>query len=149
MGEGLAPSISRMWPWERPFEQVRSYLNRTLLSVLSPTSYGAVFYRSIIAKGVFEADAFWLLIRSNDIGPWQEIECEIALERNLQDSCFTMVPVLAPAAKRPRYYTWQSLTGSKRLSSPILRCCWSFSPRSKTRRRVSSMCPVRVQFAID
>ncbi len=70
--------------------------------VLSPACYGAVFFEENIAAGVYEADAFLLLIGPKGVSRWQEIECGIARERNKQDSNFPVLAVLAGNSQVPQ-----------------------------------------------
>jgi hypothetical protein len=70
--------------------------------VLSPASYGAVFFEENITAGVYEADAFLLLIGPKGISHWQEIECGIARERNKQDGNFPVLAVLAGNSQVPQ-----------------------------------------------
>jgi hypothetical protein len=69
--------------------------------VLSPTSYGAVLFEENIAAGVYEADAFALLVGPKGLSSWQEVELGVALERNRQDPDFSVVGVLAGNSSVP------------------------------------------------
>jgi hypothetical protein len=87
--------------WEETFRASLFMLEPDLEYILSPVSYGAVSLRDVIANGIFEADAFLLLVGPKGISRWQEIECEIALDRNAHDSSFVVVPVLAARGQAP------------------------------------------------
>jgi hypothetical protein len=69
--------------------------------VLSPASYGAVLFKENVAAGVDEADAFLLLIGPRGISFWQEIEFDVARERNRRDRNFPLVAVLAAHSQVP------------------------------------------------
>jgi hypothetical protein len=69
--------------------------------VLSPASYGAVLFRQNIAKGVYEADEFLLLIGPKGISSWQEIELGFALERSERESDFSVVAALVGKSRVP------------------------------------------------
>ncbi len=78
-------------------------LDPDLQIALSPASYGAVYRRSTVANGIVETDAFLLLIGPSGIGPWQDVEYRFALERNLEDGGFAVIPVLAAASQVPQF----------------------------------------------
>lgn len=78
-------------------------LDHDLQVFLSPVSYGAVSFKSVIANGIAKSDGFLLLIGPNGIGTWQEVEFSIALDRNVQDSSFPVVPVIAGGGPVPGF----------------------------------------------
>lgn len=76
---------------------------------LSPASYGAVIFEQNVAQGIYEDDAFLVLVGPSGLGHWQEIECRIAIGRLKQDSGFSVIPVLAAGAARPTQSSLKSL----------------------------------------
>jgi hypothetical protein len=69
--------------------------------VLSPASYGAVFFKENIAAGVYEADAFLLLVGPSGISSWQQIEFDFAFERHQTERNFPITGVLAGNGRVP------------------------------------------------
>jgi hypothetical protein len=69
--------------------------------VLSPASYGAVLFKENIAAGVYEADAFLVLVGPNGMSSWQEIEFGFALERHRAQRNFPLTGVLAGNGRVP------------------------------------------------
>ena len=98
--------------------------------VLSPASYGAVFWRANIANGISEVDAFVLLIGPNGIGPWQEVEYHIALNRHMRDGRFAVVPIIAAGSQVPRASFLRSLNF---VEAPVI------TDRSMLRRLVGAL----------
>jgi hypothetical protein len=67
----------------------------------SPVSLGTGLWLPKLGDQIEQADAFLLLVGTQGIGPWQEIEYFTAFDRHVNDKRFTLVPVIAAGAAAP------------------------------------------------
>jgi len=55
-----------------------------------------------LARGLIESATCVTFLGPNGVGPWQDQEIQVAIDRRVRDKDFHVVPVLLPGAERPR-----------------------------------------------
>ena len=55
-----------------------------------------------LARGLMESKTCVTFLGPNGVGPWQDQEIQVAIDRRVRDKDFHVIPVLLPGAERPR-----------------------------------------------
>ena len=55
-----------------------------------------------LARGLMESTTCVAFLGPNGVGPWQDQEIQVAIDRRVRDKDFHVIPVLLPGAERPR-----------------------------------------------
>jgi len=55
-----------------------------------------------LARGLIESGTCVTFLGPNGVGPWQDQEIQVAIDRRVRDKDFHVIPVLLPGAERPR-----------------------------------------------
>src|SRR5262245_48747204 len=59
-------------------------------------------YQEVLAKALHESKTCVVFVGPNGLGPWQREELQAAIDKNVRDKSFLVIPVLLPGAERPR-----------------------------------------------
>jgi len=55
-----------------------------------------------LARGLIDSTTCVTFLGPNGVGPWQDQEIQVAIDRRVRDKDFHVIPVLLPGAERPR-----------------------------------------------
>jgi formylglycine-generating enzyme required for sulfatase activity len=114
-------------------------------------------FQPALAQGLNESKTCVVFLGPNDLGPWQEQELQVAIDKGVRDKEFNVIPVLLPGAERPRRgdvahldflinRSWVEFLKTVDDKRAIERLVWGIKgkkPPELDARRYEGVCPYR------